>query len=112
MTTQTSDGAPWTRSAARPGGGGPVPPGGDRLPVPTRQRRPAFAALALVLILAGAAVSGLMVMRTGQKTGVLVWQRDLVSWQVFKTANFEVVQMSYPSDIKPVQEDQLSQLIG
>jgi hypothetical protein len=77
-TTRTTDGQPSTRATRRAAGhGGPVPPVGDRLPVPPRQRRPALAALAVVLILGGAALAATLVLTSGQKQEYLLVNKDV-----------------------------------
>jgi len=48
-----------------------------RLPVAARDRRPALAALALLLVVAGALGAALVVYRTGQKTDVLIAAREI-----------------------------------
>jgi hypothetical protein len=49
----------------------------DRLPAPVRDRRPALAAVAVLLILSGALASGLLVYRSGERTDVLVARDDI-----------------------------------
>ncbi len=68
MSSTTS--APRTprRASAAPAG---------RLPVPTRDRRPALAALAVLLILGGALVSGLIALRSGERVDYLALSRDV-----------------------------------
>ena len=62
-------------------GGRVAAPSARRLPVPTRDRRPALAALAVLLILGGALVSGLIVLRSGQRLDLLVLRQDLAPGQ-------------------------------
>ncbi|MGL5830255.1 MAG: SAF domain-containing protein [Angustibacter sp.] len=50
---------------------------GDRLPAPPRQRRPALAALAVLLIVGGAALAGLLAVRMDERVSVLVAARDI-----------------------------------
>jgi SAF domain len=45
---------------------------GDRLPTPPRERKPALAALAVLLIVGGALASGLIVLRAGERSDYLV----------------------------------------
>lgn len=64
---------------------------GARLPVTKRDRRPALAALALLLIVAGALGSALVAYRSGHRTNVLVAAHDIklgerVSGDDFSTA--------------------------
>ena len=115
MTQTTDSGPAWNRSGGRsttaPGSPAPAQ-AGDRLPVPTRQRRPAFAALALVLILGGAAVSGLLVLRGNQRVSVLMVRSELEPGHVFEATDFRETQLSYTSDVQPVRFAQLNSLIG
>jgi hypothetical protein len=48
-----------------------------RLPAPTRHRRPALAALAVLLIVGGALVSGLIALRSGERTDYVVLRRTV-----------------------------------
>jgi hypothetical protein len=48
-----------------------APVGGERLPMTTRERKPALAALAVLLILVGALGATVMVMRAGNKVSVV-----------------------------------------
>ena len=89
MTTQTTDGQLSTRAARRAAGhAGPVPPVGDRLPVPPRQRRPALAALAVVLILGGAALAATLVLTSGQKQEYLLINKDIAIGEVLTPQHF------------------------
>lgn len=56
---------------------GPAAGGATRLPVPKRDRRPALAALAVLLILAGALASALIAYRSGDRVDVLVARDDI-----------------------------------
>src|SRR5690349_24888724 len=74
MTTQTTNGELPTRAARRAAGSVVA---GDRLPVPTRQRRPRLALLALVLILGGAALAASLVLTSGRKQEYRVVAHDI-----------------------------------
>lgn len=87
MSTQTTDGLS-TRAARRAAGNGAVPPVGDRLPVPPRQRRPALAALAVVLILGGAALAATLVLTSGQKQEYLLLNKDVAVGEVLTPQHF------------------------
>ncbi|GAA2031312.1 SAF domain-containing protein [Pseudokineococcus marinus] len=50
---------------------------GERLPAPPRERRPALAALAVLLVVGGAAVAGLAALRADDRQAVLVAGRDI-----------------------------------
>lgn len=54
-----------------------TPTSPDRLPSPPRQRRPAMAALAVVLIVGGASLAGLLAIRVDQRVAVVVADRDI-----------------------------------
>jgi hypothetical protein len=117
MTTQTTDGQTSTRASRRAGqapGGFPAPPGptGDRLPVPTRQRRPGLAALAVLLILGGSALSGFLVFTSGQKKDVLVLARDVAYGHQFTNDDFREAQVAFSSDLQPVLVSQLPELVS
>ena len=113
MTTQTTDGQLSTRAGRRAAAqGGPTAPTGDRLPVPTRQRRPALAALAIVLILGGAALSGFLVFSSGQKKSVLVLTRDVAYGHQFTSGDFREAQLAFSADLRPVLVSQLPELVG
>jgi len=56
----------------------PAPTPGRRLPTPVRERRPALAALGLVLVVGGALGSALVVHRSGDRVDVLVARHDIL----------------------------------
>jgi hypothetical protein len=89
MTTQTTDGTLSTRAARRAGVQGPSPVA-DRLPVPTRQRRPMLALLALVLILGGAALAATLVLTSGRKQSYLVVAGDVAQGQTLTAKDFKL----------------------
>ncbi len=89
MTTQTPDGFLSTRASRRAAGQGPTVPA-ERLPVPTRQRRPMLAVLALVLILGGAALAATLVLTSGQKQDYLVLDNDVALGQTLTIGDFKV----------------------
>ncbi|HEY6744558.1 MAG TPA: hypothetical protein VI357_02455 [Mycobacteriales bacterium] len=86
MTTQTTNGELPTR-AARRSAAGPVPTG-DRLPVPTRQRRPMLALLALVLILGGAALAATLVLTSGKKQEYLLINKNIALGETLTRNDF------------------------
>ena len=49
----------------------PTSPAGRRLPSAPRERKPALAALAVVLVVGGALVAALLVIDAGHKTGAI-----------------------------------------
>ena len=62
-----------------------------RLPVAPRDRRPALAALALLLILLGALGSALLVFRSGDRESVLAASHDIAFGQVVSRSDFTTV---------------------
>src|SRR3954454_18587329 len=62
-----------------------------RLPVAARDKRPALAALALLLILLGALGSALLVFRSGDRESVLAASHDIEFGQVMSRSDFSTV---------------------
>jgi hypothetical protein len=62
-----------------------------RLPVAPRDKRPALAALALLLILMGALGSALLVFRSGDRESVLAASDDIAFGQVMSRSDFTTV---------------------
>ena len=62
-----------------------------RLPVAPRDKRPALAALALLLILVGALGSALLVFRSGDRESVLAARHDIAFGQTVTRADFTTV---------------------
>jgi hypothetical protein len=93
MTTQTTNGELPTRAARRSAG---AAAGADRLPVPTRQRRPLLALLALVLILGGAAIAASLVLTSGKKQEYLVVYQNIALGQTLTRDDFRVQPLAAP----------------
>lgn len=73
-------------------------PGRDqssRLPVRTRDRRPALAALAILLILVGALGSALIAYRTGDRVDVLVAARDIEPGTQVTREDFTIARVAH-----------------
>jgi hypothetical protein len=68
--------------------------GRGRLPVASRDRRPALAALALLLIVGGGLGAGLVVYRTAQQTDVLVAERTIHPGDVISSGDMTTVAVS------------------
>ena len=94
------------RSAAGGGGGRQsvpapslgAPVGGERLPVAPRERKPALAALAVLLILIGALGATVMVMRAGDKVSAVVVTKDVPAGEKIPETSIKEVMMSDISD--------------
>ena len=65
-----------------------------RLPAPVRDRRPALAALALLLVLGGALSSALIAYRSGDRIDVLVAARDIPVGQEITQADLRVARVA------------------
>ena len=84
---------------------------GDRMPIPTRQRRPGLAALALVLILGGAALSAYLVLHSAQKTSVVFATKTIKIGQKIQPGDVTEGQIAVTSDVfRPVEYSQVGQL--
>ncbi len=66
----------------------------SRLPVPSRDRRPALAALALLLVVAGALGSALVVYRSGQRIDVLVAAHEIKPGEQVSPGAFTTARVS------------------
>jgi Flp pilus assembly protein CpaB len=65
-----------------------------RLPAPVRDRRPALAALALLLVLGGALSSALIAYRSGDRIDVLVAARDISVGEEITAADLRVARVA------------------
>ncbi len=79
-----------------------VPPAGRHLPGAPRERRPALAALAVLLIAAGAAVSALLVVRTGHRVPAIEISQEVGAGQSIPLNAMQEVQISSDSGLKYV----------
>lgn len=71
-----------------------VADGRGRLPAPVRDRRPALAALALLLVLGGALTSALVAYRSGDRVDVLVARVPIEVGQTVERADFGVARVA------------------
>jgi hypothetical protein len=67
---------------------------GHRIPVPPRERKPAMAALAVLLIVGGALVSAYLVMVSGQRVPVIRVAKPVAAGQRIPVSALEEVQVS------------------
>ncbi len=72
----------------------PSATGRGRLPAPVRDRRPALAALALLLVLGGALASALVAYRSGDRVDVLVAARDIGVGERVDADDFRVARVA------------------
>src|SRR3954452_9277721 len=66
---------------------------GQRLPVPPRERKPALAALAVLLILGGALTSAYLVMASGQRVSAIRVAQPVAAGQRIPQSALEEVQI-------------------
>lgn len=85
------DGRAPVSSAERPGLSGPA---SRRLPVPPRERRPALAALAVLLVLGGALATTLIVLRTGDRVSAIRIVQQVGAGQPVPPEAMEEVQIA------------------
>ncbi|MFF4837882.1 hypothetical protein [Streptomyces sp. NPDC001315] len=105
MKIQERTGAGAGRSA------GPAQPSvGDRLPTPPRERKPALAALAVLLILVGALGATTLVLQAGDRIEVVKITAEIPAGGQVSTANTTSVLVAEDAGIHYVPWSQLNQL--
>jgi hypothetical protein len=102
---QERSGAAHGRSAA------PVQPSvGDRLPTPPRERKPALAALAVLLILVGALGATMLVLQAGDRVEVVKVTQEIPAGGTVTESNATSVLVADDDAINYVKWDQLATL--
>ncbi|MEV0639658.1 hypothetical protein AB0I77_32930 [Streptomyces sp. NPDC050619] len=105
MKIQERTGAGNHRSAA------PVQPTvGDRLPAPPRERKPALAALAVLLILVGALGATMLVLQAGDRIEVVQVTKEIPAGESVKDSDVTSVMVAKDDSINYVEWSQLSTL--
>ncbi|RZU16940.1 hypothetical protein [Streptomyces sp. BK239] len=105
MKIQERTGAGAGRSAAPA-----QPPVGDRLPTPPRERKPALAALAVLLILVGALGATMLVLRAGDRIEVMKVVKDVPAGESVEKSDVTSVMVAADTGVKYVHMDQMTQL--
>jgi hypothetical protein len=82
-----------------------------RLPVTRRDRRPALAAVAVLLILVGALGSALVAFRSGSRVDVLVARQDIPVGQVVTRADFTTARVAADSGLT-IDADAMANFVG
>ncbi|MGW0813292.1 hypothetical protein ACWD00_08585 [Streptomyces viridiviolaceus] len=80
---------------------------GDRLPTPPRERKPALAALAVLLILVGALGATMLVLRAGDRIEVVKVTEDIQAGEAITENNVTSVMVAADSGINYVEWSQL-----
>ncbi|MGH8824300.1 MAG: SAF domain-containing protein [Jiangellaceae bacterium] len=83
----------------------------ERLPGPPRERRPALAALAVLLIVGGAAIAGLLAMRADERVPVLVASTTIAAGTQITAESLTTTQVASEGTLL-IPESQLEQLVG
>jgi hypothetical protein len=83
-----------SRTTAAAGTGALSAPASRKLPVPPRERRPALAALAVLLILGGALATTLLVMRSGDRVSAIRITEQVGAGQPISESVMEEVQIA------------------
>lgn len=83
----------------------------SRLPGPVRERRPALAALAVLLILGGALASGLIALRSGERADYLVLRADLAPGERISASDLGVARIA-GTGASAIPADQRGRVIG
>lgn len=86
--------------------------GRGRLPAPVRDRRPALAALALLLVLGGALTSALLAYRSGDRVDVLVARTDIELGQQVSEADFTVARVASDDDAATIESAAAANFVG
>jgi Flp pilus assembly protein CpaB len=98
-----------TASVRNPGA--PARPGIDRLPRPPGRRRPGLAALAVLLIVLGAATAGLLALRMDNRVPVLVARHEIPVGQQITRDDLAQARLS-SEGISVIRASQADQVIG
>ena len=93
--------APWA---------GPTAPGGRRLPSAPRERKPALAVLAVLLIVGGALAAGLLVVRSGQRVGAIELTQAVAQGEQIPASAIQEVQIAQDSGVNYVSWQFASQV--
>ncbi len=89
----------------------PTLPAGRRMPSAPRERKPLLAVVALILILAGGAGAGLLVLRSGQKTAAIELTQQVSAGQHFTAQDFAQVQVPANTGLSYVPWNQAGQVL-
>lgn len=88
----------------------PTAPSGRRLPGAPRERKPALAALAVLLVVGGALVAALLVIDAGHKTGAIEISQPVGQGQKIPLSSMQEIQVTSGTSIDYVPWNQASQV--
>ena len=75
-------------------------PAGRRLPSPQRERKPALAALALLLIIGGALGAGFLVIQSGQRVAAIVVTQPVAAGAKIPASALQRAEVSVDSGVQ------------
>lgn len=84
----------------------------DRLPPAPRERKPGLAALAVLLIVGGAALAGLLAIRADERVPVIVASANISAGEQITEAHLGTMAVAADSDSLLIPESQTGQLVG
>ena len=90
----------------------PTAPAGRRLPSAPRERKPALAALAVVLVVGGALLAALLVVGAGHKTGAIEITQTVGQGQKIPVSAMQEVQVTSGGGLDYVPWNEASQVAG
>lgn len=111
MTTTTPPAATGLSANGRHAGAAALPRVNERLPVPVRRRRPALAAVAVMLVVGCAAVSASLVLASEDSLSVLTVARRVPAGQVLTAADLGTATIS-GSGLTAVDAGSRAEVIG
>jgi hypothetical protein len=88
----------------------PTAPAARKLPSTPRERKPLLAALAVLLIVAGAAAAGLIVVNSGHKVAAIEISRQVTDGQQLSMADMQEVQITVGDGLSYVPWNEASQV--
>lgn len=83
----------------------------DRLPSPPRQRRPALAALAVLLIVGGATIAAILALRADERVAVLMVERTIGAGERIEESDLSSTQVASEGMLL-IPSSQLDQVVG
>lgn len=90
----------------------PTAPGGRRMPSAPRERKPALAAVAILLVALGAASAGYLVLNAGHRVGAVEITQDVGQGQQIPASAIKEVQINADTDVHYVAWQYASRVTG
>ena len=90
----------------------PTAPGGRRMPSAPRERKPALAAVAILLVALGAASAGYLVLNAGHRVGAVEITQDVGQGQQIPASAIKEVQINSDTDVSYVAWQYANRVTG